>query len=740
MVTTWDDIGLLSPTLPDSDSSAQCGYALAVSDSWLVTGCVGQDEYRGAVAVYASSDTAVSGWVEHTILTPPASTPTSDGHLLFGVSVAVHGDSIAVGCTKEAVNDVPDQGAVYVYSLNTHDEWEREGHIRMPEETDVYFGQEVALSDDYLVVSSRTGLYVSVRDEDGDWGAAVAVPTPNNMYWGAGKLAYEGNILCVGTAYNGSPTSGGSKVVIYDTSVADWYSADGGYMQYIATPLGFNGRGSYGNALSLDEAIGGYPNTLVVAEYESDVLGTTSGGLVHEYRRTEGFFVCENTISHGPVTSETLEFGWKVAIGGDSIAVAGHAKSDYVSIYRMDTRIPQYIPVLLDWEGDVTSLALSSDGETVYIGTDEGVAVTAPLSLQLDSFAVPTTMSRCASTTPATFTLLDVDGDVYTGDMTDSLQVYWDCDADLGSAGLHPVTFMGPLDDDPYTYSVELTAPSAVGTQSLSVYINGQWMASSDSEVVSSISSELSSVDGGAKGGEESTLSITILDTCGSAMAGLDVHVTITDSVGYPVYTGYTEGDTTVSGVYDATLPPLDEGVYTVVATELDSAQEVSGDIYICLDAVSDTLHLSATSSVSAPASAIMGDTIEVSVALNDVETGGYVQVFDPVVLSVGGSGATYRLYPEARFFVASFVVTETGPVNLSVYVGGGLGSDPLLSTTVDVQRVPDAPTPIGEILGWGLFVVCAIYIVGREVYLRRRTKGMKYGEMVSGGLSDARV
>ncbi|MEI8015151.1 MAG: hypothetical protein WCH20_09975 [Nitrospira sp.] len=97
------------------------GYSVALAGDTLAVGVPGEASASGAVYVFTRTG---SNWSPQAYL-KASNTEANDG---FGYSVALAGDSLAVGATGEASdatgvngnqgdNSAPDSGAAYVFSL-----------------------------------------------------------------------------------------------------------------------------------------------------------------------------------------------------------------------------------------------------------------------------------------------------------------------------------------------------------------------------------------------------------------------------------------------------------------------------------------------------------------------------------------------------------------------------------------------------------------------------------------------
>lgn len=131
------------------------GYDMALSDDTLVIGAIGVYGTTGAVHVYRRTGTA---WAEEARIEP-----SEPGVSAFGLSVALSGDTLAVG----AIGGDEEPGAVFVYQ-RTGTTWQQVDLLRAPGSTPPdYFGSGVALSDGTLVVGASAE-DSAARGIDGD--------------------------------------------------------------------------------------------------------------------------------------------------------------------------------------------------------------------------------------------------------------------------------------------------------------------------------------------------------------------------------------------------------------------------------------------------------------------------------------------------------------------------------------------------------------------------------------------
>jgi len=130
-------------------------YGLAASDDWVVVGAGGDSTdgpYQGSVRLFRR--VASNGpWSEQG--TPLRSSQPQPGEkYLFGVAVALSGDTLVVGAPTENGGGRPNGGAVYVYEL-TDSGTSFVQRLESPTSHEWgWFGTSVAISNDWLVVGA----------------------------------------------------------------------------------------------------------------------------------------------------------------------------------------------------------------------------------------------------------------------------------------------------------------------------------------------------------------------------------------------------------------------------------------------------------------------------------------------------------------------------------------------------------------------------------------------------------
>gem|GEM_PF-4131515 len=175
------------------------GGSVAIDGNYLVVGAPHEAQYAGAAHVF---ERVGNQWNEVAYL--KAANP-SDGDV-FGTSVDISGDTIAVGASQGAN---PNPGFVYVYQRDSSGIWQEQAILEGSGEGRG-FGSSVALQDDQLLIGApfqrlpggpQTGLaYVFGRDPLGNW-TELETLSPSNGDNGdifGGSVALDGSVAVVG--------------------------------------------------------------------------------------------------------------------------------------------------------------------------------------------------------------------------------------------------------------------------------------------------------------------------------------------------------------------------------------------------------------------------------------------------------------------------------------------------------------------------------------------------------------
>ena len=240
----------------NTDAGDQFGYDVALFGDTLVVSAVGEDSIGTGVNPAAQTDNHAEGagavyvfrrsgaiWSQEAYLKASNTNPGDQ----FGYSVAIYGDTIAVGArdedgagtgvnpTTQSDNSATDSGAVYLFK-RSGETWSQTAYIKACNTgAGDWFGYDVAVSEDWLAVGARgedsnavgsgnsCGLAGDQADDDSaeDSGAAYLYKLPDwsEQYYvkasntGAGDLfgvsvALSSELLIVGALYEDSSAIG----------------------------------------------------------------------------------------------------------------------------------------------------------------------------------------------------------------------------------------------------------------------------------------------------------------------------------------------------------------------------------------------------------------------------------------------------------------------------------------------------------------------------------------------------
>ena len=279
----WTQQAYLKASNPDDLDTF--GTSVAISGNTIVVGAQGEDSnatgvngnqsddsvaQAGAAYVFVRSGTT---WTQQAYLKP-----STTGFNNFGNTVAIDGDTIAIGAEgedsastgingSEVGTGAPSSGAVYVFT-RSGTTWSQQAYIKSSNsQSGDQFGNRVALSHDTLAVgavgedSAATGIGGNQGDNSASGSGAVYVFTRSGNTWS--QQAYV-------KASNSAANS------------------------------------SFGGSLSLDS------NTLAV--------GTDNASTAYVFTRSGGVWTQE-ALLQGANTENGDQFGISVAVHGDTLAV-----------------------------------------------------------------------------------------------------------------------------------------------------------------------------------------------------------------------------------------------------------------------------------------------------------------------------------------------------------------------------------------------------------------------------------
>jgi len=395
--------GVLLATLADPTAplSEDFGISSAISGNIVVVGALYSDigaTDSGSVYVF----NATTGLIVATL-----ANPTPAGYDYFGYRVAVSGDSVVVGAFGDDIGNagsgsayLADSGSAYLFNVTT-------GTLvatlanPTPASNDL-FGISVAVSGNTVVVGAQgddtgavdSGSAYVYNATTGVLVATLANPTPGSGDFFGRSVAVSGNTVVVGAMLDDAGANNSGSVYIFDATTGT----------LIATLT--NPTPSDGDLFGSSVAISG--DTVVVGAY-SDDAGGTDNGIAYLYNATTGALVA-TLDNPTPASSDLFGYsvaisGNNVVIGADRDDTDA---TDSGSVYVFDATTGVLIATLANPTpaiGDIFGNSVGVSGNTVVIGAyrddtagfNQGAAYT---------FSLPSTQNLHS----ASGKLFDVDG------------------------------------------------------------------------------------------------------------------------------------------------------------------------------------------------------------------------------------------------------------------------------------------------------------------------------------------
>ena len=350
------------------------GTSVGISGDTAIVGGYGDDvgtnADQGSAYVYTRSGT---NWTQQAQLN---GTGGAAGDL-FGVSVAVSGDTAIVGAFADNINGNTDQGSAFVFRTLSSN-WAQEAKtVATGGAADDQFGNSVAISGDTAIIGAPSD-DVSGNNNQG----SAYIFTRNGTVWtqqaqlnatgGAANdnfgfsVAINGDTVIVGAVYDdvGANSDQGSAYIFVRNSTtwtqqAQLNGSDGAANDSFGTSVGISG------------------DTVIVGAY-ADTVGANNGqGSAYIFTRTgTGWSQQAQLIATDGAPLDM--FGNSVAISGDTAVVGAYgddvgANSDQGSAYvftRSGTVWTQQAQLLATGGvgGDFLGISVSISGDTAIVG------------------------------------------------------------------------------------------------------------------------------------------------------------------------------------------------------------------------------------------------------------------------------------------------------------------------------------------------------------------------------------
>ena len=266
----WDTEGV--ELTGDPVENVEFGYAVAISGDVVVVGARKDSEkglYSGSVYVFRNNG---STWIREAKLYAD----DAQAYEYFGSSVAIDGDTLVVGATKGGEGDLQ-TGSVYVFEYNHNDlVWEQKTEL---------FGDDIEVGDKF--------------------GYSVAI---------------EGDTIIVGAPRHDDSETDSGAAYVFRRDAGTWIQ-DPNF-----TGSGLFEKAYFGHSVALSG------NTAVVGAYRNDLDVDSNllvdAGSAYVFRFDGSIWPEEEKLIPADAVGGE-EFGWAVAISGDTVVVGAHKDGNF---------------------------------------------------------------------------------------------------------------------------------------------------------------------------------------------------------------------------------------------------------------------------------------------------------------------------------------------------------------------------------------------------------------------------
>jgi hypothetical protein len=314
------------------DQSDHFGTSVAISGDTLVVGAQHEDSASGGVnGDQSNNDAGDSGaayvfvrsagsWTQQAYL--KADVPQA--HEFFGASVAISGDTIAVGIprTSEYGDTTAHSGQVYIFVRDAGGHWTKQAKLAGSTTDDMdLFGWSVVLQQDLLVVGApyessgtrQSGAVYAFRRAAGAWGAPTKLKGSQGHVesvfgW---SLALDADTLVVGAMDHSGlvmTTAGPGSAYVFVASGSTWTE-----QQRLQAP-----QPTEGATFGWSVAVQG--NTTAIGASRADLIKITPAGEVYLFERTADQWNFSQVLA-APFPRRSDYFGASVALSSGLLVV-----------------------------------------------------------------------------------------------------------------------------------------------------------------------------------------------------------------------------------------------------------------------------------------------------------------------------------------------------------------------------------------------------------------------------------
>jgi FG-GAP repeat/PKD domain len=294
----------------------------------------------------------------------------------FGASVAMSGDTLVVGAPGAS-----DGGAAYVFT-RCGGSWTLQQKLlpAPPNPTTAQvddFGATVAISGETIAVgdphgsymgTQNGGVYVFVRN-GGTWSQQAFLERFDDEQTLGWSLSLDGDTLAVGAPFGEHPGGTSGRVFVYLRSGTSW-----GFQQEIAGVLGIQGPVQFGRSVSLDQ------DTLVVGDPFQSEVGVGMSGTVSVFTRSGGTWTEQQELSASDPGPDLDGLGNSISLDGNTFVAgalfhthggtAGGAVYVFVQNGGLWTQQQELLPSDAA-PGQIFGRSVAIEGDTVVVGAPE---------------------------------------------------------------------------------------------------------------------------------------------------------------------------------------------------------------------------------------------------------------------------------------------------------------------------------------------------------------------------------
>lgn len=298
--------------LPGDDPEGSFGSAVAISGGRLAVGTPDFPLATERGSVYVFERDAAGAWAQKQRLMAEGGLPED----LFGSAVALSGDHLVVGASFSVGTSQP--GSAFLFGREVNGAWAQRQHLVAADgAADDLFGLSVAIDGDRLAIGAGgdddRGLnagsaYVFERNGTGAWVQEAKVLASDGAAFDRfGPVAIRGDRLLVGAPQDDTVFSNTGSVYVFERDAAGTWVQ----VQKLLAPDG-QADDFFGSSVSLDG------DRALVGAFLDDDQGSASGS-AYVFEREGGAFVLRQKVlaTDGAAGDR---FGRTVAIEGDILA------------------------------------------------------------------------------------------------------------------------------------------------------------------------------------------------------------------------------------------------------------------------------------------------------------------------------------------------------------------------------------------------------------------------------------